>query len=138
MQVNNIIPLERQEIAMEEDMRGEKYEFIEEVISIGGKLLRRIRALKSFGSVKSGDIGGFIQHRANLSQFGDCWVADNACVYGNAMIVENAIIGGHARIRDHAVIGGEAYIGGTVEVGGSVRLNNRTWLINHVMVVEGR
>lgn len=35
--------------------------------------LRRIRALKSFGSVKSGDLGGYVQSEDNLSHSGRCW-----------------------------------------------------------------
>ena len=46
----------------------------------------RIRALRDFGYVKTGDIGGFVESERNLSQDGDCWVSGNAQVYGNARV----------------------------------------------------
>ena len=36
--------------------------------------LFRIKALKDFGNVKKGDLGGFIEKTDNLSQEGNCWV----------------------------------------------------------------
>ena len=36
--------------------------------------LTQIRALRDFGAVKAGDLGGWIESEKNLSQGGDCWV----------------------------------------------------------------
>ena len=72
-----------------------KYEFTAETKQINGVTLYRIRAITSFGTVKEGDWGGFIEKDSNLSQEGDAWVSGNACVYGDACIygnVENADI----------------------------------------------
>lgn len=44
-------------------------------------ILYRIRALRSFGTVKAGDIGGYIQSEANLSQEGRCWIHGDSKVY---------------------------------------------------------
>lgn len=70
-----------------------KYEMLyDDKIEIGSHTLYRIRALKNFGTVKAGDIGGYIEKEENLSHEGTCWVCDNAyvcdnaCVYGNAKI----------------------------------------------------
>jgi len=41
-------------------------------------ILYRIRALKDFGDVKKGDIGGYIQSKSNLSQEGNVWIYDAA------------------------------------------------------------
>lgn len=64
-----------------------KYEMLyEDKIEIGGRTLYRIRALKDFGTVKAGDIGGYIEKEENLSQEEICWIYGNALVYGNAKI----------------------------------------------------
>ena len=51
-----------------------KYELTEETKVIGGKTLFRIRALRSFGGIKAGDLGGFIENERNLSHGGNAWV----------------------------------------------------------------
>lgn len=63
----------------------------------------RIIALKDFADVKKGDIGGFIKSENNLSQEGNCWIYDNAEIYGHAYVGDNAevvgfsLIGGYTR-----------------------------------------
>ena len=59
-----------------------KYKLTEESVVINGKFLHRIEALRDFGDVKKGDKGGFIEKEENLSQYGDCWVYDDAKVFG--------------------------------------------------------
>lgn len=52
-------------------MEEKKYEFTGEAQVLPmGKIVHRIRALKNFGSVKTGDLGGWIQEEDNLSQDG--------------------------------------------------------------------
>lgn len=82
-----------------------KYEMLyEDSIRIGNHTLYHIRALKDFGNVKIGDIGGYIEKEENLSQKGICWVYgsaliyDNAKVYGNAEVYGSALIYGNAKI----------------------------------------
>ena len=48
--------------------------------------LRRIIALRSFGDVKKGDIGGYVESESNLSQEDSCWVYGDARVSGNARV----------------------------------------------------
>jgi len=76
----------------EESEIEKKYEFVEEE-QLGS--LRRIRAIRDFGNVKSGDLGGFIEHEKNLSHDGNCWVYDDAIVCGTAVIAGNVIIDGY-------------------------------------------
>ena len=57
-----------------------KYELTEETFTVFGKTLYRIRAVRDFGSVKTGEFGGYIEKEENLSHF------DNAWVYGNAKV----------------------------------------------------
>lgn len=58
-----------------------KYELTEETFTVFGKTLYRIRAVRDFGSVKTGEFGGYIEKEENLSHFGDAWVYGNAEVF---------------------------------------------------------
>lgn len=44
-----------------------KYEFTGETKRVNGVTLHRIRALKDFGEIRKGDIGGWIEAERNLS-----------------------------------------------------------------------
>ena len=64
-----------------------KYEFTDEtkeqLICFGVSVtLHRIKALRNFGDVKAGDIGGWIESEKNLSHDGLCWVYDKASDVG--------------------------------------------------------
>ena len=72
-------------------MKNLKYILTKESIQFGGRTFYRIKALKDFGDVKAGDLGGYIEKELNLSQGGNCWVSDNAVVLGNARVRDNAI-----------------------------------------------
>ena len=58
-----------------------KYELTEETVTVYGKTLYRIRAVRDFGSVKTGEFGGYIEKEENLSHFGNAWVSGNAEVF---------------------------------------------------------
>lgn len=45
-----------------------------------GRKLFQIRALISFGDVKEGDLGGYIEKEENLSHDGNAWVSGDAKV----------------------------------------------------------
>lgn len=64
-----------------------KYKLTDETMTTEcGVLLHRIKCVDSFGNVKAGDKGGWIEKKENLSQYGNAWVYDNAQVFGNAVI----------------------------------------------------
>lgn len=73
-----------------------KYELTDETIEVYGTALHRIKALKDFGNVKKGELGGYVESERNLSQEGNCWVYDNARVYSNAEVCGNAEVFGNA------------------------------------------
>ena len=77
---------------------------------LASHVLHRIRALKDFGNVKKGDIGGWIEKEANLSQEGDCWIYNNAAVYDEAMILGNAKVFNDAQIYGNSLIRDDARI----------------------------
>ena len=118
-----------------------KYKLTSETKVIDGAELHRIKALKSFGNVEKGELGGWIESEKNLSQDGYAWVYDNAIicenarvdghamVYGNArvdgnvtvgdyaMVCGDATVGEKARVDGHAIVGGNATVGGHATVG---------------------
>jgi len=57
-----------------------KYILTENTKNHWGITLHQIQAIKDFGIVRKGDLGGWIQKEENLSQYG------NARIYGNAKI----------------------------------------------------
>ena len=57
-----------------------KYKITTQSIEWGNKKLFRIQAVKSFGGVTVGDLGGYIESENNLSQDGNSWVYDEAKV----------------------------------------------------------
>lgn len=63
-----------------------KFELTTESITFLGRTLFRIKALISFGNVKAGELGGYIEKEGNLSHEGNAWVCDNARVCGDADI----------------------------------------------------
>ena len=69
-----------------------KYELTANQINITGTTLYQIRAIRDFGGIKRGDIGGYIQSENNLSHNGNAWVYGNARVRGNARVCDNADI----------------------------------------------
>ena len=84
-----------------------KYEFTGETKDFCGVELHRIRALKDFGDVAAGDLGGWIKGEENLSHDGRCWVYGTARVYGNAQV------SGDARVFGNAWVAGDAEIKAT-------------------------
>ena len=96
-----------------------KYEFTGETITIGERTLHRIRAVRDFGDVKAGDIGGWIEDENNLSHEGDCWVRDKATVCDSAKGCDDEIVGGAALVCDDATVCSSATVGGAAIVCGS-------------------
>lgn len=79
-------------------MKRRETEVTEEAVTVYGKTLYRIRAVRDFGSVKTGEFGGYIEKEENLSHFGDAWVYGNAKVYGDARVSGNARVYGNAEV----------------------------------------
>ena len=71
-------------------MTTDKYTLTDDTITVGSLTLYRIRALRAFGTVAAGDLGGYVASTDNLSQDGDAWVSDSARVSGNALVSGNA------------------------------------------------
>ena len=81
--------------------------------------LRRIKALRDFGDVKAGDLGGWIESERNLSHDRDCWVSHNAKVYDNATVYDNAKVFGNVWVYDNAKVCGNAKVYDNAKVCGN-------------------
>ena len=93
-----------------------------------GKTLYRIEALIDFGSVKSGERGGFVEAENNLDQDGDAWVSGNALVSGNARVYGDARVYGNARVYGDARVYGNALVSGNAQVSGDALVSGNAWV----------
>lgn len=92
------------------NMLNKKYKLTHHTKEVQGHTLHQIKALKSFGDVKKGDLGGWVEDYYNLSQFDTAWVYDNAMVWKGAKVGEKAKVGGTAKVWDNAWIYGNAQV----------------------------
>jgi NDP-sugar pyrophosphorylase family protein len=117
-----------------------KYELTQKTISQSGKILHRIKALKDFGDVKVGDLGGYIDVESNLSHHGNCWVydnarvSDNARVYGNAQVYDNAHVYGDARVSDNAQVSGNALVTDNAQVSDNAYVYGDAYVYDNAQV----
>ena len=100
-----------------------KFELTSETkINIFGKKLFRIKALVSFGVVKTGETGGWVEKEENVNQSGDAWVFGNAEVFGNARVSGDAEVSGNARVSGDAEVFGNARVSGNARVFGNAEV----------------
>jgi hypothetical protein len=80
-----------------------KYELLDnDTKTQNGVTLRRVRALRSFGSIEEGELGGFIEKEENLSHEENAWVYGDAWVSGDARVYVDARVYGDARVEGDA------------------------------------
>ena len=117
-----------------------KYILTEKTKEFRGHTLYRIQAVKDFGDVKKGDLGGWIESEKNLAQdnygwvdgeamvlgnalvSGDAWVGDEARIYGNTWVTGNARVFNNARIYGEARVFGDALVYGDAKVFNSAQV----------------
>lgn len=80
----------------------------------------RIRALKNFGDVKAGDLGGYVSSQDNLGRSGTCWVHDDSVVTGTGKVM------GNSQVRDHSFIYSGVHVRGNSVVTNSTVMNNES------------
>lgn len=105
-----------------------KYELTKDSVRLMGHKLYRIKALRDFGDVKKGDLGGYIEKESNLSHGGTCWVADQA------MVLQNASVSEHARVYERAVVFGNARLSGYCYVFQDSQVLGYTRVLDHAWV----
>ena len=90
----------------------------------------RVVALRDFGDVKAGDVGGFVRGEHNLSQDGNCWI------YNDATVEDDAQVCGNARVRDHAQVLVRACISGNAQVSGHAYITNDVRVLDEAHVCD--
>lgn len=119
-----------------------KYEFTGETKELNGRTLHRIRAIRDFRNVKEGNLGGWIEKEENLSHEGNCWVANEACVFDDARVRDNSYVGGRARIENQAYVGGvvcivdQAYVGGKACIVGEAIVGGEAFIAGDACITE--
>ena len=113
-----------------------KYELTDETKELDGHTLHRIKALKDFGEVKKGDLGGWVESEDNLSQLASCWVfgngrvSNNGCVSGNGRVSDNghvfgnSWVSGNGCVSDNGCVSGNGHVFGNSCVSGNGRVSD--------------
>jgi UDP-3-O-[3-hydroxymyristoyl] glucosamine N-acyltransferase len=87
-----------------------KYVLTDNVKRVDGKFVRQIRAIRNFGNIRKGTLGGFINNEENLSHEGTCWVYEDGVVAEHARVTDDAqiyqgIVFNSATVSERAQIG---------------------------------
>ena len=90
--------------------------------------LFRLKALRDFGNVKAGDLGGLVAGEHNLSHEGACWV------YGDARVLGRARVGGNAKVSGDALVCGNAKVYDNAWVYGNAEVYDNAWVYGNAEV----
>lgn len=96
--------------------------------------LYRLRALKDFGDVKKGDLGGLVSGESNIGIWGDCWIDNTCCVINGCMVRDNAQVLNGSIIYDRVVMGNESTVSSSV-LGSYLQLSDNAF-VHDVHIVE--
>jgi len=99
-----------------------------------GKPFFRVVALRGFGEVLKDDKGGYVESEDNLSHDGDCWVYDDAKVFGNAQVCNDAQVFNNAQVYGNARVSGDAWVFGNARVYGDARISGDSWVSGYARV----
>lgn len=117
-------------------MNEKKYILTDETLIVNTHVLHRIKAVKDFGDVKAGELGGFVESESNLSHEGACWVYDEAQVYEEARIYDEALVYGEARIYDEAWVCGEARVFGEARIYGKAQVYGKARVYGEASIAD--
>lgn len=118
-----------------EELEPKKFELTTK-ISFNGRTLYRIRALKDFGVVKKGNLGGYVEKEANLSQTGNSWIFDDAKVMDDAIIKDDAALHHNATVYDKAIVSGSASINENATLRDKATVSDKAILYGNVILVD--
>ena len=102
-----------------------KYKLSSQTLQHEGRTLYRIQALKDFGDVKAGDLGGWVESENNLSQRGLGWIYDEGKVSGKAWVSEDV------KVFEDAEVSGSYIYGNTIVIDSKV---SNYHLSNHLII----
>ena len=110
----------------------------------------RLKAIKNFGDVRRGNIGGYVKSYHSLSQKGKCWIYNEARVRDRALVIDNARVFNQSFITDDAVISDNAQtygdswirdnarVSGNAKVFGKSRISNDTLIYGRQCIYDNR
>jgi len=107
-----------------------------------GHTLYRIRAVRDFGFVRAGTLGGWVESEINLSQEGNCWiyndaiVCDKARVKDDAYVFQSGIVKDEARVEDWSQVWGHAVVGDIAVLRGNSQINNNVRLYDSAIMTD--
>lgn len=96
----------------------------------------RIRALRDFGNIKAGDLGGYVSGEHNLCHEGNAWIADEAQASGRSRVYGDALLADRARMFDGAQLYETAQARGDVQIGGNTQIYGRAQISEFVTVSD--
>jgi len=111
-----------------------KYKFTERTKEYQNITLHEIEAVRDFGNIKKGTVGGWIEKESNLSHEGECWVAGNAKVFGNALVYGDAQVYGDAVVYGDAWVYGDAEVFENAKVWGNAQVFGDAWVYGNAEV----
>lgn len=117
-----------------------KFVLTDDCIKKHGVKLYRIKCIESFGPVKKGEYGGYVEGEYNLSKWGLAWVYGDACVFGNVKLLGNAkvygsaCVYGNAIVCDDACVSDYAIIGDCAKVYGSACVSDKAKVYGNAKV----
>ena len=117
-----------------------KFELTDDTIVIDGITLHRIKALRSFGYVTKGNLGGWVEKEENLSQIDDAWIGGNAKVFGDAQVYDyaqvfcDAEVYGNAHICEHTIVRDCARIYGVSKIYGNTIVSDNAKVFENAEV----
>ena len=111
-----------------------KYELTTETLQLAGLTLHKIKAVKNFGSVKAGELGGWIESEENLSQADNAWVYNNAKVFDKARVYGDAAVSDDAKVCGYAAVSDNARVCDNAEVSDYVEVFENAIVLGHAKV----
>ena len=118
-----------------------KYILTDETIDHNGTTLYRIKSQISIPQVGDalgvgvGELGGWVESEANLSQSGNSWIYSDSKVYGHATVSEDArIMGPLVSVSGNAAVSGSSFLNGVVNVEDYVSISGSSIITDAVQL----
>lgn len=99
-------------------------------------VFHRIQALRDIPehNVIAGNLGGWVEHEGNLSQFGSAWVSENGAVFDGAVCMVGAHVTGNAWQYEFCVSRGKATLDGYAQQCGTSQISGNSYVGGSVTV----
>lgn len=107
-----------------------KYILTSHSIEFEGRILYRIQAVKDFSNVKRGDIGGYVETTDNLSQYGNCWIYNDAKAMDGSMVLDDSILEGQSVMKNQSTLSHNA------RCSGASKLHHKSWVGENAWLLD--